>query len=184
MSCVAACLLAACFRTRPVEPPDNLGSSWQPPTSGEMLVGNFVSAIQSLNIQNYQRCFSEGNGYRFVPSPALLNGHENVWQNWSKNDEQTYLTNVKSRLLSGSAPQFQLSNPVVQNLSADSMNYTAGYSIFLPFQDTSKQRRFVGQVSLVLKLNTNANVWEIHRWTDIAAQADSSWSKLKLVYSQ
>lgn len=176
--------LSACFRVRNVEPPDNLGSTWQPPTSPDLLIANFRMAMQTGNTQNYVRCFAEGNEYRFVPAPSVLNGHESVWQNWSKTDEQTYFNNFRTAMKSTSVLGLDFKQAVTQNLSADSVNYNVLYNLEIPFSDTTKQRLFSGQLTFLLKLNNNSNNWEIRRWTDIETHIDSSWSKVKLNYLQ
>lgn len=176
--------ISACFKVRNVEPPDNLGSDWQAPTSPDLLIANFRASMQAANVQNYIRCFAEGADYHFIPAPSVFNGHESVWANWSRTDEQTYLNNLKTVLLKGNSIALDFKEPVTQNLSADSVNYNVLYQLGIPFSDTSKQKVYIGQMTLLLKLNSTQNTWEIRRWTDVETHIDSSWSKLKLNYLQ
>lgn len=180
---IISILMSGCFRVRTPEPPDNQGTSWNPPTSPDLLLSNFMMAFQSMNVQNYSRCFSE-QSYRFSPTPTWYNGHESIWQNWSINDERTYLNNVKSNLKTGAVVQLFWEEALFQNLSADSVNYTANYRMAVAHKDTTLSDAFHGKITLKMKLNPAGNIWEITEWADLEVYPDSAWSKLKLTYIQ
>lgn len=180
---ILALWLLGCFRVRTPEPPDTAGASWTPPTSPDILLSNFGIALQSANVQNYARCFSE-QYYKFTPTPFWQNGHENIWQNWGINDEKTYFNNVKTDIKAGSVIILKLNDPLFQNLSADSVNYTATYQLEVPLKDTMERNFFHGKIILKMKLNPAGNVWEIAEWQDLEIHPDSAWSRLKINYIQ
>ena len=176
-------LFSACFRVRTPEPPDNLGTSWNPPTSPDLLLSNFVMALEGANAQNYSRCFSE-QSFHFSPTPSWYNGHESIWLNWGINDEKTYLNNIKTDLRNGAVIQLNWEQALFQNLTADSVNYTATYHLDVPHKDSSLTNIFHGRITFKMKLNPAGNVWEITEWRDLEINPDSAWSRLKWEYIQ
>ena len=175
-------LTQGCFRTRAVEPPSSSSSDWVSPTDYEILLGNLKTSIAQRNIQNYLRCFNQ-DSLKFSPAAELLNDNETIWQNWSIQDEQTYLDNLFADLASPSGNTLSLTETDLQDVSSDSLKYVGNYSMHINHNDTSLTRLFKGQIQLVIKINS-FNEWEIHRWTDIEIYPDSSWSRVKLKYIQ
>ena len=60
--------LPACFQLREPEPAA-AASEWIQPTQIDILLANFTTAVQHVNVANYERTFS-GPNYRFVPDPT------------------------------------------------------------------------------------------------------------------
>ncbi|MEL6672453.1 MAG: hypothetical protein AAFR61_09685 [Bacteroidota bacterium] len=172
----------ACFQVRPVEPPDTLASDWVSPTDYQILLENLKTAVGKGNTQNYLRCFNQ-DSLQFLPSAALLTNNETVWLNWSIEDEQAYFNNMLEDLSVAGSNALLLDEQDLQDVSADSLRYVGDYSLRINHQDTNLTTLFEGQIQLLIKLN-EFNEWEIFRWTDIELRADSSWSQLKLRYSQ
>ena len=177
-----AVILTSCFRTREVEPPAQVSSDWISPTDYNILISNLERAILQKNVQNYLRCF-KADEFRFIPSTPSYSGNELIWNSWSLQDEQTWLTNVFGNLGLVSGNQLAVNQVDLQSFSSDSLRYIGQYDLRMNHTDTSLTVRFVGQLEFLCKVNTY-NEWEIARWTDYETGADSSWSKLKLSYVQ
>ena len=174
--------LMACFKTRPVEPPLNANSDWISPTDYQILLDNLKTAIAKRNTQNYLRCFEEAS-FRFSPAASLLINNESVWQNWSLQDEQTYLDKLFAELTAISGNSLILEEVDLQDVSSDSLRYLGKYTLRMNHPDTNLTTLFIGQVQWVVKIN-EFNEWTIHRWQDLEVARDSSWSSLKLRYIQ
>lgn len=175
-------VISGCFRTRPVEPPSSSGSEWVSPTDYEILLSNLKTSISQRNVQNYLRCFNQ-DSINFVPAASLLNDNENIWKNWSIQDEQAYFDNMVADLTSQSGNSLSLLQTDLQDVTSDSVKYVGDYTLRVNHADTTLSTFFKGQIQLSIKLNS-FNEWEIHRWRDIEIFADSSWSNLKLNYVQ
>lgn len=173
-------LLCGCFWTRQPETPDS-DSGWISPTTYEQLLDNFIVAVQAGNVQNYNRCLAPVDLYRFTPTPSEYNGHESVWDNWRRDDEQTYLTNIKDQIgIAGI--QLQLIKTDLQNVTADSLKYVGNYTLSVPHTDSALTTVFKGQLSMILRFD--GAEWSIKQWTDIETHPDSSWSRLKRTFIQ
>ncbi|MDX1909542.1 MAG: hypothetical protein SF053_21055 [Bacteroidia bacterium] len=172
----------ACFTIRPVEPPDTVVSDWVSPTDYEILLGNLRTAVAQRNTQNYLRCFSR-DLFGYQAAASLLNDNESVWNNWSLQDEQTWMDNVWARLTAPSGNTLLLEEVDLQDVTADSLKYVGNYTLRINHNDTTLTTLFQGQMLLVMGPNIY-NEWEILRWADIETHPDSSWSHLKLQFSQ
>ncbi|GAB4411509.1 MAG: hypothetical protein OHK0039_16700 [Bacteroidia bacterium] len=172
----------ACFQIRPVEPPSRSVSDWITPTDYEILLQNLRTAIAQGNTQNYLRCF-QADSLDFEPVASVFNSNESVWLNWSVQDEQAYFDNVLANLATPGGNSLILIEQDIQGRTADSVRYVGEYTLRINHRDTTLTTLFRGQVQFLMKINT-FNEWEIHRWTDIELYPDSTWSKLKLRYSQ
>lgn len=174
--------LMGCFSVRTVEPPSSGNSVWVSPTDYEILLINLQTAINQQNTQNYLRCFN-GAAFQFTPIAAIFNDNESVWINWSIQDEQAYFDNMLGDLAVTTNNSLILNELDLRDVTADSLTYIGNYTLRINHRDTTLSTLFDGQCQLAIKLNS-FNEWEIHRWIDLAVQPDSSWSKLKLSYSQ
>lgn len=172
----------ACFNVRSVEPPSSSASDWVSPTDYQILLENLKTAIAQRNSRNYIRCFSEDK-LDFTPASSVFNNNESIWINWSIQDEQSYFENTLASLTLLAGNSLSLEETDIQDVSSDSLRYVGDYTLRINHGDTSITQVFLGQVQLIIKINT-FNEWEIHRWIDIEAVPDSSWSLLKLRYVQ
>lgn len=173
---------AGCFQIRSVEPPANNNSDWISPTDYQILLQNLQNAISKRNTQNYLRCFDE-DAFRYTPAATLLQNNESLWQNWSLQDEQTYLDKLFVEIVAISGNNLILEEVDLQDVSADSLRYLGRYTLRINHPDPDLTTLFKGQVQWVIKSNS-FNEWVIHRWTDLETSKDSSWSELKLRYIQ
>ena len=178
---IAGLSLSGCFRTREVEPPGTNSSEWISPTSYPILLDNLERAIEQRNSQNYLRCFND-DSLKFVPATNVYINNEILWDNWNTTDERTYIENLFANLaiLSGNYLNFTESN--LQSLSQDSVTWTGLYELNINHKDSLLTTKLKGQVEFLIKIN-QFNEWEIQRWTDTELFADSSWSALKLRFT-
>ncbi|WNJ18712.1 hypothetical protein [Pontibacter sp. G13] len=174
-------ICTSCFQIRPVEPPDNSLSDWVSPTDHTILLRNFQTAISTRNTQNYLRCISE-NGFRYAPTATLKNVNDNLWTNWSIEDEQAYISNLIEQL-GNRGMSLDLRELDLQDVTADSLNYFGSYTLRVPHGDTLISETYEGQLQLHLRI-TEVGEWEILRWQDLGTSADSSWSQLKFSFIQ
>lgn len=174
--------LSACFNTREVEPPITPDADWVSPTDYNTLLGNLRRSVQQLNVQNYLRCFKE-DSFRFVPATPVYTGNELIWDNWARQDEQTWYDRVVANIGIPTGNDLVLNEVDFQTFSSDSIRFTGEYSLNLNHTDTSLTVNFKGQLVFLMRINT-FNEWEIWRWQDYETHPDSSWSKLKLKYVQ
>ena len=177
-----SCLCLACFQIRPVEPPSSSASDWVSPTDYQILLSNLQTSIAQRNSQNYLRCFNQ-DSLRFIPAASLITNNENIWQNWSIQDEQTWMENAIADLEVNSGNSLVLKETDLQDVTSDSLKYVGDYLLRVNHSDSSITTLFQGQIQLTVKINA-FNEWEIHRWADIEINPDSSWSELKLRYAQ
>ena len=176
-----ALLLPSCFQTRDVEPPSSSSSDWVSPTDYQILLNNFQTAINQLNVQNYLRVFNT-DVFRFTPAASLADDNQNLWSNWSSLDEQTYLENTIARLRGPSGNTLILQQTDLQDFG-DSIRYAGNYTLRFNHNDTTITDLFKGQLLFIIRRNT-FNELEIHRWEDLETVPDSSWSELKQKFIQ
>ena len=177
-----ALLLSACFKPREVEPPAVSSSDWVSPTDYQILLTNLQLSISQKNVPNYIRCFSQ-DSLQFVPATVVYTGSELVWDNWSLQDEQTWLENTIAALSVQTGNFLELQEQNLQTFGTDSVRYNGIYELTVNHSDTTLTTRFEGQLEFLCRIN-NFNEWEIRRWTDFETSEDSSWSRLKLSYVQ
>lgn len=177
-----ALLVTACFRTREVEPPDQVSSDWISPTDYTILLDNMERAIAQKNAQNYLRCFRQ-DALRFIPATPVYTGNELIWNDWSWQDEQAWYSNALENLGLSSGNSLSFKEVDLQSFSSDSLRYIGDYDLRMNHTDTALTVHFRGQLEFLCKINTY-NEWEITRWTDYETRPDSSWSRLKLNYVQ
>lgn len=177
-----ALFLSACFKPREVEPPSASSSDWVSPTDYQILLNNLELAISQKNVQNYLRCFTP-DSLRFIPATVVYTGSELVWDNWSLQDEQTYLEKTIQALSVQSGNYVEIDELTLQTFGSDSVVYNGTYNMVMNHSDTTLTTRFEGQLEFLCRIN-NFNEWEIRRWTDFETSQDSSWSRLKLNYVQ
>lgn len=174
--------LTACFQIREVAPPGTSSSGWISPTSYDILLDNLGRAITQKNTQNYLRCFNR-DLLGYTPAATLLNDRESVWQSWSITEEQTYFNNLIANVPGTSGGILNLERLEQRDVNADSLIYIGNYVLQVSHSVPDVPKVFRGQVQWEMKLN-EFNEWEIQTWVDLETVADSSWSLLKLTFSQ
>ncbi|RTQ52418.1 hypothetical protein EJV47_05225 [Hymenobacter gummosus] len=170
-------LLPACFELREPEP-STVSSEWVSPTSIDVLLSNFSTAVQRLNAANYERCFVPQR-YRFYPDPAAA-GSTNaaLFANWGVREELDYFNRLRQRTPATAQNVLQLSARRDQLYGPDSAEVSAQYTLTLAQTDTAfRFRTMQGNIRLLLRRRNNE--WQIAAWRDLATGAQPVWTEAK-----
>ncbi len=187
---LASLTLGSCniFETRTPESPAQTSSNYNPPVNASDVFDNMQHAFSDLNTVNYLKSFSDttnaGRVFQFEPSAQARSQYVGVFLAWSKQSEQQYFDNMKSKIPSGSGASLVLSlNPV--SVQSDSAQYDADYQLNIPHTQTGIPKVFQGQAQFFLVRDRLTSTWSIWRWVDLRdAQNDPGWSDLKGAFAQ
>ncbi len=187
---LATITLGSCniFETRTPESPAQTSSNYNPPVNASDVFDNMQHAYSDLNTVNYLKSFSDttnaGRVFQFEPSAQARSQYVGVFLAWSKQSEQQYFDNMKSKIPSGSGASLVLSlNPV--SVQSDSAQYDADYQLNIPHTQTGIPKVFQGQAQFFLVRDRLTSTWSIWRWVDLRdAQNDPGWSDLKGAFAQ
>lgn len=175
------------FETRDPESPDQVSSNFVPPTEPSLVFMNMSNAFKDLNAVNYARSFSDssssGRTFRFEPTTQARTRYAGVFSSWTKQSEQQYFENIRSRITQGSISTLSFTFSA-QTLSSDSAFFEATYSLSIPHQRTTIPKEGKGRAQFHLLMDKSGN-WSIWRWIDLSnAQNDFSWSDFKGEFGQ
>lgn len=169
-------LLAACFQLRDPEPA-GAASDWLPPTQIDILLANFTTAVQTLNVVNYERTFV-GPQYRFLPDPTAAGTATSLFANWSVNEERDYLNGLRRRSPGTTQNQLTFSGRRDQFFTADSAEVSALYQLRIVQSDTAfRSTMLEGNIRLLVRRRNNE--WKIASWRDQRTSNALSWTDLK-----
>ncbi|MBJ6109290.1 hypothetical protein JAO73_09720 [Hymenobacter sp. BT523] len=172
--------LPACFQLREPEP-SATGSEWIQPTQIDILLANFTTAVQNVNVANYERTFS-GPTYRFVPDPTSAGSSPALFANWSVPEETTYFSSLRRRTASGVKNTLTLTDRRDQLYTADSVEVSALYQLRVTQQDTAFHAGLLqGNIRLILRRRNNE--WRIVAWRDQRTMPGLCWTDLKKYFS-
>jgi len=189
----ALCLLligiVACniFETRMPEDPEQVSSNFIPPTQPDHVFTNMMSAFRDLNSVNYAKSFADsstsGRTFRYEATPQARSRYAGVFSNWTRQSEQQYFENIRSRLAVGSIPALNITI-AAQTLSSDTAFFEASYLLTIPQQQASSPKEARGRAHFFLVVDRSGS-WSIWRWIDIAnAPSDLTWSDIKGEFGQ
>ncbi len=189
--CVLCLLLishSACniFETRTPEDPEQVSSNYIPPTQPDHVFTNMTNAFRDLNSVNYSKSFADsstsGRTFRYEATPQARSRYAGVFAHWTRQSEQQYFENIRSRLSLGAIPTLNI-NITAQTLSSDTAFFEAAYQLNIPQQAVSpKEAR--GRAHFYLVVDRTGS-WSIWRWIDIAnAPTDMTWSDIKGEFGQ
>ena len=176
------------FETRMPQAPAQTSSNYNPPVNASDVFNNMQYAFSDLNTVNYLKSFSDsataGRIFEFDLSAQARSKYIGVFLSWTKQSEQQYFDNMKSKIPAGSAASLVLSlNPV--SVQSDSAQYDADYQLNIPHTQTSIPKVFQGQAQFFLVRDRISSTWTISRWIDLPdAQNDAGWSDLKGNFAQ
>lgn len=169
--------LPACFQLREPEPA-TVASEWIQPTQVDILLSNFTTAVRTLNVANYERCF-RGPDYRFIPDPTSAGSSQAIFANWSVPEEATYITSLRRRTPPGTANSLLLTDRRDNPFSIDSVEITALYQLRVTQQDTGFRASLLqGSLRLVV-VRRRDNEWKIKEWRDQRTSPNACWTDLK-----
>ena len=177
---LALLALPACFQLREPEP-SATASEWIQPTQIDILLANFTTAVQNVNVGNYERTFS-GPDYRFVPDPTSAGSSPALFANWSVPEETTYFSSLRRRTATGTTNTLTLSGRRDQLYTTDSAEVSALYQLKITQQDTAFHAGLLqGNMRLLLRRRNNA--WRIVAWRDQRTTPGLCWTDLKKYFS-
>ncbi len=173
------------FRTREPEAPTSGNNNFVPPTSPDIVISNFETALEDLNAENYAACFAgpdEGyqNEYFFEPTAEALSLYAALFVDWDVENERGYLLNLSSDFAESEKMTYVTSDARFESQTTDSAVFSADYLIELDKIETFR-RNYVGSMRLTISRN-EAGLWAITRWIDFTEISDTaaySWSFLK-----
>lgn len=151
------------------------------------MFSNLVNSLADLNSLNYLRCLVDTSKYRqsfqFEPT-AQSRLQYGTFLNWTRQSEQQYFENVKSKLQPNSTITLEFITLVRQSLPSDSTQYEATYRLTVPHTQPNIPKVAVGRALFYLVVD-DSRTWVIQRWVDIALnQTDFTWSDLKGLFAQ
>jgi len=146
-----------------------------------------TAAFRELNEVNYLRCLSDsltGGSLEFRATPEASSRY-GVFLLWSKQQEQEYFLNIRSRLPTGNALTLTFGTPVLQSQTSDSAQVEVTYDLVVPHGQQSVPDRGRGRAQFVMVLDRTTGFWSVRRWSDFAMDATTaSWSDVKGAFSQ
>lgn len=169
------------FETRDVEIPNTPRSNFIPPTTPDIVITNFTSAIFQRDINNYTSCISDssfgGANFRFIPD-VISQGTYPIFSSWDKSKENSYFTNIVNLTAESSTSNLFLTN-VTTNISNDSAVYDSDYLLIFNHSRANVAKQAKGKLRFVITHDTR-NLWAIKSWTDFRVNdSDTTWSVIK-----
>lgn len=167
------------FTTREEESPKNLGSTFVPPTTPQLLFENLKNSLSEKILENYMASFVDSaflsSDFKYVAAA----GAEATFQtlsDWSLSAERIYINNVFSTVQQ-SRITLSLTNENSTPLG-DSSFYFYDYALTVPTENSDLPSTYQGSVEFTIRLD-NRNQWVITRWRDIQIDNLPSWSELR-----
>lgn len=182
-------MLTSCdvFPTRTPEDPSSGTSTFEPATNYETVLQNLTTSINDANISNFEKCLSaaaNGNSkeFEFIPSASAAALNPGVFSNWTSRTEIRVMKSIFTALQSESHPSFSLSGVNLNNITADSVNLSANYTLTVTFSSDGTPVTYSGSLFFDI-YKEDSGYWYINRETDYDKQSDfKSWSYLKINY--
>ena len=181
------CISCDLFKTRDPESPTQSSSSYIPATEPSIVFTNMANAIRDLNTVNYLKSFADsssaGRSLRFDPTTQAGSRYGGVFLNWTKQSEQQYFENMKSKVPSGRNVSLEFLS-LVGSPQGDSSQYNATYQLTVQHTQSNIAIQVRGQSQFFLMTDRSRN-WVIWRWVDVQQNAnDSTWSDVKGAFGQ
>jgi hypothetical protein len=170
------------FQTREPELPVNVSGVNPPATSPEMVLQNFISAVQLKNPDDYDKLFSDSltstRSFYFIPSADASVRYASVFARWSKANETQCFRNMISSLGQSASPTLSFLNTTIVPFQSDSAIISSEYLLVVPHNLATVTTIFTGRVEFYTAPDRNQS-WSIYRWVDFTTKVDSSWSSCK-----
>ena len=183
-------VIAGCgvFETRDPEQPSQTGSNFQPPIEPGIVFANMANAFRDMNAVNYIRSFADSSTvartYSFEATSQARLRYGAVFASWTRQSEQQFFENTKSKLQSGSTPTLEFLSLMAQSVQSDSAQYEATYRLSIPHTQSNLSQVARGR-SIYYMVADKSHNWVIWRWVDIAlTQSDFTWSDFKGAFGQ
>ena len=171
------------FETRDPEEPQNIRSTFIPPTSADIVIDNISYSLQEKNSENYNKCFSS-QYFQFVPDSRSQLLYEQIFIGWNKQDEKHYLENMIAAQEGGSSTSVLfLDNERLTQLSSDSASFQADYIFVFQHNKANLPKSSKGRLNLTIATDDDA-LFYVRRWEDFRQNdTDFTWSEFKANFS-
>ncbi|MEX0686384.1 MAG: hypothetical protein WD267_00685 [Balneolales bacterium] len=178
-------LLMSCslFDTRdPEDPGQGNGSLFIQPDRANDVIDNLINAVENLNQLNYLRCLSD-NIFEYIPTSQAQNNAPELWESWSKQDEEAYFNNMRAAAENFSGHQLQFQNEDFSP-SGNTTLFTADYSLTIIHNQSSAQGNIPSVVtgSVIISLRAEDGLWVIESWSDASDSNSPSWSDMRATF--
>ncbi len=169
------------FETRTVEPPTETRSTFEQPTTPNLVVTNLIYAIAEKNLDNYQRCLVDSNfsprRFRYYPDAVSQSSYP-VFVTWNENSERTYFSNLLS-FTNPAASSNLFPDNITYNTFIDSAIVDFDYILIFNHSRQSVPIQTQGKLRFIIGTDSRG-LWSIHSWYDfIDVNNDTTWSVLK-----
>jgi hypothetical protein len=176
-----AVLQAGCglFSTREPQSPESGAGTWLQPDTPDRVVENMQNAIAEMNSGNYLRLL--GADFAFQPTQSAKAREPELWQGWSRADEETYFSRLVASSSLSSGHALQLLDATETVLSDAKYVYDANYILTVRHSRTAEGIPTEFQGRLIWEIDkSEEGLWYIGHWTDLDQDSQSaSWSDLK-----
>ncbi len=169
------------FQTREPELPTQSTSTFETPTSHDIVVRNLRYAISENNVENYMRCFVDTTfrPYVFEPSPE----EQSKFSQWNLETEHRHFQNMGASLSGTSSFLDSIYDKNISPGSPSSAIYFMNYVLYVPHRDNQAPRSVRGNMELYM-VEDSLHRWSIYRWVDKKTSVDSTWSYLKAWFNR
>jgi hypothetical protein len=183
-------ILAGCniFETRTPESPSQSSSTFIPATDPSLVFSNMVNSFRDLNSVNYLKSFADsssaGRGFSFEPTQQAKIKYGGVFLTWSRQSEQQYFENMRSKIPAGSTVTLNFESLTALSLQSDSAQYEVTYRLTAPHSVATLPTEATGKAQFFL-IADRSRSWVVWRWVDFATNNSAfSWSDLKGAFGQ
>jgi hypothetical protein len=171
------------FQPRTPEEPGEARGNFIPPTTPDIVIENFLNAINERNTQHYVQClidvsFTEKK-FSFLPTQRAQIQFGALFEEWSAQEERMYFENLISSIPGTSTLRLVLQDGLFESQSANDAVYIASYRLVA--QHTNEgYPHYVFEGTLRFEMfSDQSNNWAIYRWADFPGGDNQSWSELK-----
>jgi hypothetical protein len=152
------------FETRNPEEPEQGSNVFLPQTSWEAVISNLEKSFELKATENYIMCLAE-EGYSYQPSAEAANLYQGLFDGWDvSSSERRWFLTMSSNIGEGLRPELTLYPSSPQSF-ADSVIYTAEYTLLVPHSADNVENTFKGRLQFTFIRDAQAN-WRIGRWID------------------
>ena len=173
------------FTTRTPEEPDSGRSSFRPPTSAQIVLDNFIAAVQEANSENYLQCISDSTEgilrFYYIPSNQAISQYPELFTTWDRMSEYRFFSTIAGNLKENKFPELIFANGGFDIQLPDSAVYITDYFLTIPHTFQSIPSEYSGSLQFTLMPDFN-RLWSITKWMDVSSSTDTSsysWSLLK-----
>jgi hypothetical protein len=174
------------FTTRTPETPDTGKSSFQLPTSANIVISNFKNSVIEKNIDNYIQCFADTalndkRNYVFTASSEAYALFGPLFQYWNINSERQYFNSLINKIPVDNVPNIIFTNSRF-DVFMDSVVFTSDYYLSFNVTNSTIIKKYAGLLQFSLSPKPSG-LWSIYQWIDSSPSGNdtikSTWSILK-----